>query len=336
MPGQAAQPPVDLVRRQPDRALERRARPAPPAPPPASGPGRCASAATPRRGCIRSCRRGGLHPQPPLDARARSALAEPVHQRAEAGEGLLAGDLLLDDRGHERLHHQAGAGDPPVRVLPVHVGDGGVVGHEAGRVVVGAEHRRHAGERPVGARPPGGRVHDPVDVLPEPQRRRALGGPDARARPCRRGRCGRSGRRPRGAGSRAPARIGQGQPRPPARRGPRSAAVGCTSSGYEVGQLARATGRMVRHAARRPRRRPRPPSGRPGPARPRWRPSPTCCAPRPARGATRWSAVATCLPRRRAAAAPHRARLARPHRPPAAADARVTLDVVEVDAPSRS
>ena len=49
-------------------------------------------------------------------ARARRPLAVAVDQRAEAGERLLAGHLLLDDRRHQRLHHPAGAAQPPVRV----------------------------------------------------------------------------------------------------------------------------------------------------------------------------------------------------------------------------
>ena len=43
-----------------------------------------------------------------LDAGAGGPLAEEVDEGAEAGERLLAGHLLLDDRRHQGLHHEAG------------------------------------------------------------------------------------------------------------------------------------------------------------------------------------------------------------------------------------
>src|SRR3546814_19845429 len=58
--------------------------------------------------------RVGLQPQ--VWMRTRGPRAVGAHQSPEPHEGLLAGHLLLDDRGHQRLHHQAGAPDPPVRV----------------------------------------------------------------------------------------------------------------------------------------------------------------------------------------------------------------------------
>ena len=82
------------------------------------------------------------------------ALAVAVHQRAEAGERLLAGHLLLDDRRHQRLQHPVAAAQPPVGVPAVDLGEHRVARLEAARVVVGAEQRGHRLERPVGARTP--------------------------------------------------------------------------------------------------------------------------------------------------------------------------------------
>ena len=45
--------------------------------------------------------------------------------------------------GHQRLHHQAGAAQPPVGVVTVGVGEDLVARLEAARVVVGTEQRRH-------------------------------------------------------------------------------------------------------------------------------------------------------------------------------------------------
>ena len=89
------------------------------------------------------------------------ALAVPVHEHPEPRERLLAGHLLLDDRGGQRLHHQAGAADPPLPVAAPGLLDDGVPRLEPGR---GRPRRRAAPgtrlERPVGARPPGLRPDD--------------------------------------------------------------------------------------------------------------------------------------------------------------------------------
>ncbi len=97
----------------------------------------------------------GLHPQPQVRARAGRALAVAVHQHPEPGEGLLPGDLLLDDRGHQRLHHQPGASQPRVRVPSAGLDEHRVPGLEGAPVVVGAEQRRHGVEHPLRAAPPG-------------------------------------------------------------------------------------------------------------------------------------------------------------------------------------
>ena len=97
-----------------------------------------------------------------------------------AAERLLAGHLLLDDRGDERLHDEVGRPQPPVGVAPPGQRDRLVERHEAGRVVVGAEHPGQLGQDPLRPAPPG-LTGDLARqrVGQEPQRRRALRGADA-------------------------------------------------------------------------------------------------------------------------------------------------------------
>ena len=126
-------------------------------------------------GCTHS-RTGGS----PLAGWPGSALAEAVHERAERPERLLTGHLLLDDRRHERLHDEVGRPQPPVGVAPPGHRDRLVERHEAGRVVVGAEHPGQLGQDPLRPAPPG-RTCDLARqrVGQEPQRRRPLRGADA-------------------------------------------------------------------------------------------------------------------------------------------------------------
>ena len=105
---------------------------------------------------------GGLHPQPRSRPGPGRALAVPVDQHPEAGERLLTGHLLLDDRGHQRLHHQPGATQPRVRVPAQGLGEHRVPGLEPGPVVAGAEQvgqrcrgpSRRRGPRPVACTSP--------------------------------------------------------------------------------------------------------------------------------------------------------------------------------------
>ena len=144
-------------------------------------------------------------------ARTRRALAVEVDERAETGEGLLAGHLLLDDRGHQRLEHPVGAAQAPVGVAAVHLGEHRVARLEAARVVVGPQQPRHRAERPVGARTPrlGHHLAETGQRL-DHQRGRPGRRTDAApvARPWTlaldRGRSGRRTRGAAGAGSRPP------------------------------------------------------------------------------------------------------------------------------------
>ena len=61
------------------------------------------------------------------------------HELAEGPERLLAGDLLLQDRGHQRLHHPSAGAEAPVRSQPPALGDRRVQGLEPGGVVVGVK-----------------------------------------------------------------------------------------------------------------------------------------------------------------------------------------------------
>ncbi len=127
-------------------------------------------------------------------------LAVPSHQRAVGPEGLLAGDLLLEDRGHQRLDDAPGARHAPAGEAARGERDLRVVGHEPLGVVVGTEHRGHRLQHPLGAGTPRRRLdRREVGPYPQPQRGRAVGRPDPAPDACRPGRGGRSGRRRRGA-----------------------------------------------------------------------------------------------------------------------------------------
>ena len=203
--GQAAQPPVDLLAGQADRALQRGATRAAP------------TTARERAGsmCIRSHSQDGMP--------RTVAGAGCTHSRRSA-----PGPGAARRTGGRAVRKPANASWPvtfcsmiagtsasitrPVRAMrqwPVPV----QVGH---RVVVGTKRRgrRRRPASPARRRaptrraPPGGRLHGALGVLPEPEGGRPSGC-GCRATPCRRRRCGRSGPPPRGAGSRAPAASGR-------------------------------------------------------------------------------------------------------------------------------
>ena len=100
------------------------------------------------------------------------------------------------------------AADPPVRVAAPGLDEHRVPRLEAGRVVVGAEQRRHRLEHPVRARAPGLGVHLAV-ARPglDRERRRAVGRADAAPVPVVDA-LGTSGRRRRADGRRGSARPG--------------------------------------------------------------------------------------------------------------------------------
>lgn len=140
------------------------------APGPASSSARCrcscaatprtAPAAGPRRPAAR--RAAGRHP-----ARRDRSVAR--HEAPEPREGLLAGHLLLDDRGRQRVQNVAAAPHPPVRVL-----------------MIGTTHclvqPRHARARVVRAEHPGQVIEGPRRPDPTPRRPPRL----QRSRPPRR------------------------------------------------------------------------------------------------------------------------------------------------------
>ena len=183
------------------------------------------SATRPR--CDERARAGrvDVHPQPlpgrdPAGACRRSAgptaaarapgpgraLAVAVDEAAEAGERLLAGDLLLDDRRHQRLHDPVGArrsGRGGGGARPRRRAGGGRLGSPS--VVVGAEQRRARVERPVGAGAPGLGVH--LAVAARGRRPAAWPGPSAYGCRARRRR-----RASRNVGSPAPRRWGPSRP----------------------------------------------------------------------------------------------------------------------------
>ena len=125
-----------------------------------------------------------LDPQPHwrirLARRSGRALAEAPDHRLERAERLLPGHLLLDDRRHQRLHHQVGGAQPPVRVAAPRVGDRLVQRLEPRRVVVGAQHPRQPVEHPLRAVSPGLARDGAVrGVGLDAQGGRSLGGADA-------------------------------------------------------------------------------------------------------------------------------------------------------------
>src|SRR5690606_25235796 len=120
------------------------------------------------------------HPQPELLGRPWGGLAEPLHEPAVPAERLLAGDLLLDDPGDERLHDQPGRAEAPAREAPPQPGDGVVPRVEPGEVVLGAEHAWERLQHPRRARAPGACRDDAVGVQRgDRERRRPLGRADA-------------------------------------------------------------------------------------------------------------------------------------------------------------
>ena len=181
--GERAQPPVEHLGRLAARSLERgrdpgsvldRARPGTVDGQPQPLPGRD----RPQVGG-----RGlqpELHRRFPLAGGSGRTFAEAVHEGAERTERLLAGHLLLDDRRHERLHHEVGRPEAPVGVPPPGQLDRLVDRHEAGGVVVGPQHPGQLRQDPLGAVPP--RLTGDLPrrrVGHDPQRRAALGCPDA-------------------------------------------------------------------------------------------------------------------------------------------------------------
>ena len=153
MPGQAAQPVVGRLAVRRDQPLEAVGDPGCGDDGARAGRVDVQPQPLPRRD--RAQGRGvGLDPQVEVVARARGALAVPVDQRAEAAEGLLAGHLLLDDRGDEGLDEQVGAPEPPDVPTVASVDQHRVLRLEPARVVVGAEQVGHRVERPLGARGP--------------------------------------------------------------------------------------------------------------------------------------------------------------------------------------
>ena len=84
----------------------------------------------------------------------RGLLAVTPHQRGPAAVGLLARDLLLEHRGHERLDQCTAAADAGAPIPPVGSPDDLVMGHESGVVVVEAEHRGGVAQGRGRPRPP--------------------------------------------------------------------------------------------------------------------------------------------------------------------------------------
>ena len=147
-------------------------------------------------------------------AGSRRALAVPVHEHPESRERLLPGHLLLEDRGHQRLHDQAAASQPPVAVPAPRLDQHRVRGLEAAHVVGGAQQVGHRVQRPPPLpRPRPRRTPRPRSAAPRSGASRAPRGCGGRASARRGRRCGTSGRRRRGGagpGSRGPDRAARG------------------------------------------------------------------------------------------------------------------------------
>ena len=263
-------------RRAARRCARATARPARPGPRRGSGPGRRASAATPTTGSSGPSRRDGCTHSPRSAPGAGRPLAVAVDELPEAAERLLAGDLLLDDRGHQRLHHQAGAARPASaagggarRRAPGGVG-AKPVGSSSAPSIAGT---LSSAQSAPGA--PGVGVHLAVARAG----RAAAGSPGPRACGCR-ARCVPSGvdaerrvaARPC-AGSTASCRTGARPAGPPHALPPATSRAHGARAAY-VG----AARTQWRRAARRPRRRLRRRRRPPGPARPRSPRSPTLLA----------------------------------------------------------
>ncbi len=85
-------------------------------------------------------------------------------------------DLLLQDRGDQRLHHQPGPGQPQPRPPVCRERQQPVPRYERGRVVVGAQHPRQPLQQPLRPRPPGLAPHLTA-ARGDPQRARPGGRP---------------------------------------------------------------------------------------------------------------------------------------------------------------
>ena len=196
MPGSDGQPPLDLVAGQPDGALERVGHPG--GGDQGAGAGRVDvhPQPLPRRDLADRVGRR-LDPQLEVGARAGRALAVAVDEHPEARERLLAGHLLLDDRRGQRLHHQAGAADPPAAVAPPGLPRPRGARVEAGQVVVGAEQRRDRRRAP--SRRPGPQASARTTPSPERGSMARVAGPSGVRMPrqCGRRRSCTSGRRRR-------------------------------------------------------------------------------------------------------------------------------------------
>jgi hypothetical protein len=89
---------------------------------------------------------------------ARCRLTVRSDERAVHPAGLLAGDLLLEDRRDERLHDATRAGDVDAREPPGELGHEPMRGlhrEQRGRVVGQAAQLRSPGDGPARTRPPG-------------------------------------------------------------------------------------------------------------------------------------------------------------------------------------
>ncbi len=118
----------------------------------ASTPARCHSqegiSAQPRGSGITRIRVAG----------AGAGLAVPLEQQPPGAVGLVAGDLLLQDRGDQRLQDQAGPRQPDAGVAAAGLMDDAVPGGQLRRVVGLPQQVGEALQQPVGARPPGLRL----------------------------------------------------------------------------------------------------------------------------------------------------------------------------------
>ena len=112
----------------------------------------------------------------PEGRRSRCWFAVPGDEAAPRPPRLVAGDLLLEDRRHERLEdgsapRRAHGAEPPVQLA-----DEGMVIADRGGLPLEPEQRRHACQRAFRAGPPGLRT-DAVTLLDEREGGRTVGGP---------------------------------------------------------------------------------------------------------------------------------------------------------------
>ena len=102
-----------------------------------------------------------------------------MDEAAEGTEGLLAGDLLLDDRRDQPLKHQPGSRHAPSAEPSRGLGHDGMARHKSRGVVLLAEHGRHRPENPVRTRAPRCGLQAGSGDAGQAQRRGALRSPDA-------------------------------------------------------------------------------------------------------------------------------------------------------------